>query len=71
MGYDLSNSRRWIVPHGGEPREVLRVENATGVILWEKYYRVSYETNWNMTEREVVFDTDGGTPCDSRTAVIG
>ena len=45
MGYNLSNSRRWVVPHGGKQREVLRVENAEGIILWEKYYRVSYEAN--------------------------
>lgn len=61
MGYDLSNSRRWIVPHGGEPREVLRVENAAGVIMWEKYYRVSYEANCDGMQYWVVyFNANGG-----------
>ena len=61
MGYDLSNSRRWVVPHGGRQREVLRVENAAGVILWEKYYRVSYEANSEGMQYWIVyFNANGG-----------
>ena len=61
MGYDLSNSRRWVVPHGGRQREVLRVENAAGVIMWEKYYRVSYEANSEGMQYWIVyFNANGG-----------
>ena len=61
MGYDLSNSRRWVIPHGGEPREVLRVQDEAGAILWEKYYRVSYEANNDgMQYWTVYFNANGG-----------
>lgn len=61
MGYDLSNSRRWVVPHGGEQREVLRVQDASGAILWEKYYRVSYDANNDgMQYWTVYFNANGG-----------
>ena len=61
MGYDLSNSRRWVVPHGGEQREVLRVQDAAGAVLWEKYYRVSYEANsGGMQYWTVYFNANGG-----------
>ena len=61
MGYDLSNSRRWVIPHGGEQREVLRVQDASGAILGEKYYRVSYEANNDgMQYGTVYFNANGG-----------
>ena len=61
MGYDLSNLRRWVVPHGGEQREVLRVQDAAGAVLWEKYYRVSYEANSEGMQYWIVyFNANGG-----------
>ena len=61
MGFDLSDTRRWFVPHGGRRREVLMVRDAEGAVLWEKYYRVSYEANSDgMQYWTVYFNPNGG-----------
>lgn len=45
MDFDLSNTRTWWIPVNGSTKEVYRVIDKNNVILWRKYYKVTYDDN--------------------------
>lgn len=60
MDFDLSNTRRWFVPHGGTRVEALKVVDGAGRIIWRKYFNVTYDDNTGGNRWKVTFNPNGG-----------
>ena len=50
MNFDLSNTREWFIPAGASTKEVFKVVDGQGRVIWRKWYKVSYDDNLDETQ---------------------
>ena len=60
--FDISNIRHIYVPDGGNIKEAYKITDGNNIIIYKKYYLVSYESNTDTKKYySIQFNANGGT----------